>query len=187
MLSTQQIILMAAQVVGGLALFLYGMNVLSSYLTQFSGGRLESMIGKATGNRYVSWLFGTGVTSIVQSSSATTVMTVGLVNSGIMKLEQTVGLILGANLGTTATANLAALGAGTQARRAALAHLLFNGDQYMVIADFRSYADAQDRLYKAISDPSEMGRLSLINTAQSGFFAADRAIREYAKDIWHIS
>ena len=104
MLSTQQIILMAAQVVGGLALFLYGMNVLSSYLTQFSGGRLESMIGKATGNRYVSWLFGTGVTSIVQSSSATTVMTVGLVNSGIMKLEQTVGLILGANLGTTATA-----------------------------------------------------------------------------------
>ena len=57
----------------------------------------------------------------------------------------------------------------------------------MVIADFRSYADAQDRLYKAISDPSEIGRLSLINTAQSGFFAADRAIREYAKDIWHIS
>ena len=68
-----------------------------------------------------------------------------------------------------------------------ISHLLFNGDQYMVIADFRSYADAQDRLYKAISDPSEMGRLSLINTAQSGFFAADRAIREYAKDIWHIS
>lgn len=104
MLSTQQIILMTTQMVGGLALFLYGMNVLSSYLTQFSGGRLESLIGKATGNRYVSWLFGTGVTSIVQSSSATTVMTVGLVNSGIMKLEQTVGLILGANLGTTATA-----------------------------------------------------------------------------------
>ena len=68
-----------------------------------------------------------------------------------------------------------------------ISHLLFNGDQYMVIADFRSYADAQDRLYKAISDPSEMGRLSLMNTAQSGFFAADRAIREYAKDIWHIS
>ena len=68
-----------------------------------------------------------------------------------------------------------------------ISHLLFNGDQYMVIADFRSYADAQERLYKAISDPSEMGRLSLINTAQSGFFAADRAIREYAKDIWHIS
>ena len=96
--------MMVAGMVGGLALFLYGMNVMSTYLTQFAGGGLESVLGKVTGNRYVSWLFGTGVTAVVQSSSATTVMTVGLVNSGIMKLSQTVGLILGANLGTTATA-----------------------------------------------------------------------------------
>ena len=122
MLSAQQIILMAAQLVGGLALFLYGMNVLSSYLTQFSGGKMESMIGKATGNRYVGWLFGTGVTSIVQSSSATTVMVVGLVNSGIMKLEQTVGLILGANLGTTATAWILSLN-GLQGESALLSLL----------------------------------------------------------------
>ncbi len=68
-----------------------------------------------------------------------------------------------------------------------ISNLLFGGDPYMVIADFRSYADTQERLYKSISNPSEMGRLSLMNTAKSGFFAADRAIREYAKDIWHIN
>ena len=68
-----------------------------------------------------------------------------------------------------------------------ISNLLYGGDPYMVIADFRSYADTQERLYKAISDPSEMGRLSLMNTAESGFFAADRAIREYAKNIWHIN
>ena len=68
-----------------------------------------------------------------------------------------------------------------------ISNLLYGGDPYMVIADFRSYADTQERLYKSISDPSEMGRLSLMNTAESGFFAADRAIREYAKNIWHIN
>ena len=57
----------------------------------------------------------------------------------------------------------------------------------MVIADFRSYVDTQERLYKRISDPSEMGRLSLMNIAKSGYFAADRAIEEYARNIWHIS
>ena len=67
-----------------------------------------------------------------------------------------------------------------------ISNLLFGGDPYMVIADFRSYCDTQDRLYKRISDPSEMGRLSLMNIAQSGFFAADRAIEEYARNIWHI-
>ena len=67
-----------------------------------------------------------------------------------------------------------------------ISNLLFGGDPYMVIADFRSYCDTQDRLYKRISDPAEMGRLSLMNIAQSGFFAADRAIDEYAKNIWHI-
>ena len=109
MLTTDQIIVMVAGMVGGLALFLFGMNAMSSSLTQFAGGGLENMLGKVTKNRYISWLFGTGVTAIVQSSSATTVLTVGLVNSGIMKLSQTVGLIIGANLGTTATAWLLSL------------------------------------------------------------------------------
>jgi len=67
-----------------------------------------------------------------------------------------------------------------------ISNLLYAGDPYMVIADFRSYANAQEALYKRIADPSEMGRLSLMNTAKSGFFAADRAICEYAKNIWHI-
>jgi starch phosphorylase len=68
-----------------------------------------------------------------------------------------------------------------------ISNLLFNGDPYMVIADFRKYSDTQERLYQRISNPSEMGRLSLMNTALSGYFAADRAIREYAEDIWHIN
>ncbi len=68
-----------------------------------------------------------------------------------------------------------------------ISNLLFGGDPYMVIADFRSYVDTQERLYKRISDPSEMGRLSLMNIAKSGYFAADRAIEEYAKNIWHIN
>ena len=67
-----------------------------------------------------------------------------------------------------------------------ISNLLFGGDPYMVIADFRSYSNAQEALYKRIADPSELGRLSLVNTARSGFFAADRAIREYADNIWHI-
>ena len=67
-----------------------------------------------------------------------------------------------------------------------ISSILFGGDPYMVIADFRSYSNAQEALYKRIADPSELGRLSLVNTARSGFFAADRAIREYADNIWHI-
>ncbi len=65
--------------------------------------------------------------------------------------------------------------------------VLFRGDPYMVVADYRSYADTQDRLYQRIADPSERGRLSLVNTAESGIFAADRAVAQYAKEIWHIN
>ena len=68
-----------------------------------------------------------------------------------------------------------------------VSNLLYNGDQYMLIADYRSYVDCQRRMYDRIKDDSERGRISLMNTAQSGIFAADRAIAEYAKDIWHIS
>jgi starch phosphorylase len=64
--------------------------------------------------------------------------------------------------------------------------LLYAGDPYMVIADYRAYADCQRKLYERIKDDSERARISLVNTAQSGVFAADRAIAEYAKDIWQI-
>ena len=67
-----------------------------------------------------------------------------------------------------------------------VSNLLYGGDQYMLIADYRSYADCQSRMYERIADGEERARLAIVNTAQSGFFAADRAIEEYAKNIWHI-
>ena len=100
-----------AGIIGGLALFLYGMNVMSASLTKMAGGRLESVLAKVTERPFIAYLFGVGVTALVQSSSASTVMVVGLVNSGIMKLEQAVNVILGANLGTTFTAWLLSLNA----------------------------------------------------------------------------
>jgi phosphate:Na+ symporter len=89
--------------IGGLALFLYGMHVLGDGLTNLSGGKLESILAKLTSNRLKGVLLGLGVTAVIQSSSATTVMVVGFVNSGIMKLSQAVGVIMGANVGTTVT------------------------------------------------------------------------------------
>ena len=89
--------------IGGLALFLYGMNLLGEGLAKASGGRMESVLEKLTGNPVMAVLLGAGVTAVIQSSSATTVMVVGFVNSGIMKLEQAVGVIMGANVGTTVT------------------------------------------------------------------------------------
>jgi len=65
-----------------------------------------------------------------------------------------------------------------------LASMLLYGDQYMLIADYRAYADCQKALYQRISDPSELGRIAIMNTAQSGIFAADRAVEEYARNIW---
>ena len=94
---------------GGLAMFLYGMTVMEDGLTRVSGGRLESILEKMTKNRFSAVLLGAGVTAVIQSSSATTVMVVGFVNSGIMKLTQAVGVIMGANIGTTATAWLLSL------------------------------------------------------------------------------
>lgn len=88
---------------GGLALFLYGMHLLGEGLARASGGRMESVLEKLTGNPVMAVLLGAGVTAVIQSSSATTVMVVGFVNSGIMKLEQAVGVIMGANVGTTVT------------------------------------------------------------------------------------
>ncbi len=90
--------------IGGLALFLYGMDLLGEGLSRASGGRLEKILEKMTSNPIKAVLLGAGVTAVIQSSSATTVMVVGFVNSGIMKLQQAVGIIMGANIGTTATA-----------------------------------------------------------------------------------
>ena len=100
-----------AGLVGGLAMFLYGMNIMSGGLTKAAGGKLESTLAKVTGKKFIAYLFGVGVTALVQSSSASTVMVVGLVNSGIMTLSQAVNVILGANLGTTFTAWLLSLNA----------------------------------------------------------------------------
>lgn len=91
-------------IVGGLALFLYGMQMLGDGLKKASGGKLEIILEKLTSNKLKAVLLGAGVTAVIQSSSATTVMVVGFVNSGIMKLSQAVGVILGANVGTTITA-----------------------------------------------------------------------------------
>ena len=90
--------------VGGLALFLYGMNVMGAGLKKMSGGKLERILETLTSNPIKAVLLGAGVTAVIQSSSATTVMVVGFVNSGIMKLSQAVGIIMGANVGTTFTA-----------------------------------------------------------------------------------
>lgn len=95
--------------VGGLALFLYGMSVMGSGLEKVSGGRLERILEKLTSNPIKAVALGAGVTAIIQSSSATTVMVVGFVNSGIMKLSQAIGIIMGANIGTTATSWLLSL------------------------------------------------------------------------------
>ena len=88
---------------GGLALFLYGMTIMGDGLTKLSGGRLERILEKLTSNPLKAVLLGAGVTAVIQSSSATTVMVVGFVNSGIMKLSQAIGIIMGANIGTTVT------------------------------------------------------------------------------------
>ena len=94
---------------GGLALFLFGMETMGDGLEKASGGRLEKILEKLTSNKIMAVLLGAGVTAMIQSSSATTVMVVGFVNSGIMKLEQAVGIIMGANVGTTMTSWLLSL------------------------------------------------------------------------------
>lgn len=93
----------ALSLVGGLALFLYGMNVMGASLEKKAGGQLKTILGKMTDSPIKGFLLGMGVTAVIQSSSATTVMVVGFVNSGIMTLHQAVGPIMGANVGTTIT------------------------------------------------------------------------------------
>lgn len=92
------------ELIGGLAVFLYGMDLMGDGLKKLAGSKLEMFLGKLTSTRFKGFLLGLVVTSIIQSSSATTVMLVGFVNSGIMNLSQTISIILGANIGTTVTA-----------------------------------------------------------------------------------
>ena len=90
--------------VGGLSLFLFGMNIMGQSLERRAGGKLRALLGKLTSNRVAGLLTGLGITAVIQSSSATTVMVVGFVNSGLMTLKQAINVIMGANVGTTVTA-----------------------------------------------------------------------------------
>lgn len=92
--------------VGGLAMFMFGMNTLSSGLEKTAGGLMEKVLAKVSGNIFTSVLFGAIVTAAVQSSTATTVIVIGLVNAGLLKLRGAVGIIMGANIGTTMTAHI---------------------------------------------------------------------------------
>ena len=118
---------------GGLAFFLYGMNIMSDSLEKIAGGKLEKILKTITSNKYKGLLLGLGVTAVIQSSSAVTVMLVGLVNSGLMKLSQAIGVIMGSNIGTTATAWILSL-AGIQADNSWIA--LFKPDSLTPIMAF---------------------------------------------------
>ena len=97
---------------GGLALFLYGMQMMSDGLEDAAGDRMEQILAKLTANRFLGVAVGAVITAIIQSSSATTVMVVGFVNSGMMTLQQAVWIIMGANIGTTITGQLLTLDVG---------------------------------------------------------------------------
>ena len=96
--------------IGGLALFLFGMSIMGQALERSAGSKLELMLGRLTSNKFAGLLTGLGVTAVIQSSSATTVMVVGFVNSGLMSLKQAIHVIMGANIGTTVTAWILSLG-----------------------------------------------------------------------------
>ena len=100
---------MTIAVIGGLAIFVYGMNLMSDGLQQIAGEKLKSILSLVTKNRFLAILTGTLVTAIIQSSSATSVMTVGFVNAGLLSLVQAIGVIFGANIGTTMTGQLVSL------------------------------------------------------------------------------
>ncbi len=108
-MTSTQILLMAAELFGGLAFFLYGMSMMSGGLESISGGKLENDLRKVARNPFASFFLGAGITIAIQSSSAMTVMLVGLVNSGILAFGDTFGIIMGSNVGTTLTSWLLSL------------------------------------------------------------------------------
>ena len=97
---------LALTVIGGLAIFVYGMGLMSDGLKEIAGEKLKSALGYMTRNRFFAILAGAGVTALIQSSSATSVMTVGFVNAGLLTLQQAIGVIFGANIGTTITGQI---------------------------------------------------------------------------------
>ena len=97
---------LALTVLGGLSIFVYGMGLMSDGLKEIAGERLKAALGYMTRNRFFAILAGTGVTALIQSSSATSVMTVGFVNAGLLSLQQAIGVIFGANIGTTITGQI---------------------------------------------------------------------------------
>ena len=99
-------IMTAIKLLGGLAMFLYGMEIMGDGLKQSSGTALKNFLGKLTNNVVMGVLTGTIVTAIIQSSTATVVLTVGLIGAGILTLRQAVSVVMGANIGTTATAQI---------------------------------------------------------------------------------
>ena len=110
-MSAVEIFIVISTLIGGLALFMFGMNIMSKSLSSLTGGILDKLLGVVTKNRFTAFLFGTCITAMVQSSSTVSVLTVGLVNSGIIKLHQALGLLIGGGLGSTATAWLLSLNA----------------------------------------------------------------------------
>ena len=96
--------------IGGLGMFLYGMHAMSGGIQKSAGSKMQELLGILTNNRLVAVLVGAGLTAIIQSSGATTVMVLGFVNAGIMSLPQAVGVIMGANIGTCITAWIVSLG-----------------------------------------------------------------------------
>ena len=95
--------------IGGLSLFLFGMSIMGQALERRAGGKLRLLLGRLTTNKAAGLLTGLGITAVIQSSSAATVMVVGFVNSGLMTLKQAIHVIMGANIGTTVTAWLLSL------------------------------------------------------------------------------
>ena len=100
----------ALALIGGLCLFLFGMNIMGQALERRAGSSLRTLLRTLTTKKFAGWLTGLGVTAIIQSSSATTVMVVGFVNSGLMNLGQSINVIMGANVGTTVTSWILSLG-----------------------------------------------------------------------------
>lgn len=121
-----EIILPIIMLLGAVGLFLFGMKTMSDALQRASGQRLYAQLNRVAGSPLRGILLATTATAIIQSSSAMTVMIVGLTHAGLLNLSQAIGMVMGANIGTTATANIAATMTNTAGKRAALAHLLFN-------------------------------------------------------------
>lgn len=122
-------------VLGGLALFMFGMTMMSDGLANIAGEKMKSILGYCTSNRFIALLAGATITAVIQSSSATTVMIIGFVNAGLMNLAQSIGVIFGANIGTTITAQIIAFDVGALAMPAIIIGLVMRFIKRGKIAD----------------------------------------------------